>query len=1318
MDDDTFFTDDEDGDKKSSDGDDVFRRAAPKKKSTKTADDRAAPASVDDRFRGGVLGLLMLEDLPTGKDADRATERGLRLAQQSFVAAALDVVSSSHDDAVRPIRLPPVLRIACYEAPKKLYSDPRELASAAIDAAAVASGCAAAALVESLPDHLLRLQDAKRKFGRNVADAAIRRQLWDMDARFGNDEEASEASEASQGWWTPCDVRGAEAISACCLEGSLALDAATPPSTAIFRRLLGPSRVYAGDSVRIRTDRHVLIDRVAWVRAMRSAVLPKFVTPKQGGASAAVGSRVATVGGPTLKVPSVAESAKALAGTGEGILSNLRAALMACGVHDERTLMSDGDLISDVVRDVQAATAAVAASAKNEEDASDAPDADVAYSTVIADIEAFVAATLSRGPGGDAQASRGGAAPRGKRRGAAPSAPSAPDARAAACELSTLPGGSDRTFDDWLRCDSGTDATATAAQGHLSTAGPVLLAAGDDVLPRVLVYDHMRSVDPSSACLTATADRIRESGERVRDETDAAMTAAGAKRTGGAVFEDVRTELRAYAVVYDRIHRPPVVPLGGFTEAEAASIAAESAAIEANDELDYDGLLALGISDASHYSRLEPRAPAFAPKDRPDDFLALRGARTFSARDMLTELSASLGLSPPLGVAEERAVLDGLEYHMPSGEGEQARQLRRRIAEIRRRRIELMAKADSSGKQYDAVERKLMDRLRAEAAPKILSEVVVNLCAVLSAVVLSASPERVAAASGTSSALAACVASLRRGGAKNRKSAVDVDVNDLLACAAAGMLSGRLPPPTPTEVDLGPQIEAAERAVRAELPSGTPDLAVVAVVGTAADRGGADGTWPRDFRPLRSQRQPGRRSRASGSRQTTSTRLLSVLWDHVRAEHGARLRVQNSVVGVRSATACCAFAVSEPGREEEDASKGDDADAGTTGELTRWSALAGVSADIKRVLDEHADDRRGADERESQGVLAGIPMAGSVEPEILRDVAAAHVPAVEITQAHVFPFEPQPPPRPDEGTAEDGDDPGAMRLLLEKLRAEDPLLEAELVPPSSAQGAFAALQSETARRYEALVGALGVDGDAAADLYALLMHVRTDAGGPDEKNDNDWRIAAGFMRAELGPSLSRLATGARMTPALAADRDMSQVSSIISMSSTASPEATVALRARFRDLATACASAASTAPQLSAHVSVFAMWALSRAGEPSSVTEPRLEEASVRAASILFSRLVERATFNRSDRGAEEQVALQQKMEDARARVRAANDNLSDEQRELLREHRKIKRVDDAESAVGAPAALGSDAAKDDDGGRDNDGGPQVVDAIDMYATD
>ena len=1314
-------------------------------------------ALADERYRGGVMGLLMLgvESVP-GAIID---ERALRLAQHTFVGAA---TAGAAVAASSPSSNTPLLFLPAFEAARKLYHDPRELASAVGDAVSVCT--LRPGPQSSLPEYLMRREDARRKLGRSAPHDDVRRQLAALAQRFEAppplDVDGVDAGAVGRAM---APVDSADAVSWCALSGSLALAAKRAPPIAVLRRLVAqeepPVSVPAGRAV-------VVFGRRAWDRAMRTSSMPAFVrvdvaARRRFALSLRPGQEVDLhVSAPLLRPPSqdavpIPRTFKGVvvvgaAGTSFRLLNGWKNAMdgtdvvaatyaQAVGGGDaddvavsKTRLMrdagcpalilegEDGDddddddfavvgqptaaeamvaLCSDAgsVREVLLSTGAssvdrryadlvhlVQANVLAAEQAHDPPPVAVAVTfDVDAGAPSFIDAMMAFVSPATEEIVGGGAVEVAARR---PRKPHAAAVAAPSCDLPSLPGETDRSLRDWMRGGVAVEVEVACAQGHLRTAGPVLKADATGLL----VYDHIRTVDPSSTCRSAAAERLRAAEAAASDDVDDDDDHI---RTVG-----VGSALAAYASVLARLRSPvpPSVPpafLRRQREQNDHRVAAE-------DDAELEQSIVLGMADATHY-----RAMRDAYRARDEDAvlqLAAKKDPNNSNRKLLGEVAAMLGLSPPLGVAEERAVIDGLEYHMPSGEGEQARLLRRRIAEVRRRRVELMGKADRNGKSYDAVERKLLDRLRADAAPHMLAETVTTLCAVLSVVVLSVSPERVASA--PSAALASCLAStMQRGGRRpaRHQNKRNVGMTSLLACAAAGVLSGRLAPPAPSEVDLGPAIAGAERAVRAEMPS-LEKNAARRRLGGVAGRGGPSLAWPH-FRPLLAQQQQpsaGGRARRPDGRLGSAHLLLPALWEHVNGAHGARLHVpaaasapssaSGGYVGARSATACCAFAVAEPGEDVRDAT-------------TRWGALAESSTDIARALvaDRQLDDAAGS--------AADVGIQPASAPQALEQALAdPQVPPAD-REVLVVPagalFEPTPLPRAPAARPRGGTE--RFELFVERLGSE---VATELVPQPASE---AALSAETRSRFTALaVKTLRIDAAEADDVLAVITSV--------EDGDGE-RIASAFLRAELAPSLSRLATSARLTAALAADRDLAPVAAAIAQHAT--PAFAVAVRERLRALAAACGAAAPF-PEFAADTAVFAMWALSRAGED---LGPRVEEAVVRASSVMFARLTARVDLNRRDRYDLELVALQQKMEDARARARKEGEQLSAEQRELLRERRLVFRADvaaagdgggDGADAGGATAASpgwgeGDAANVDDDGGGGGDG---IIDARGMYS--
>jgi hypothetical protein len=85
---------------------------------------------------------------------------------------------------------------------------------------------------------------------------------------------------------------------------------------------------------------------------------------------------------------------------------------------------------------------------------------------------------------------------------------------------------------------------------------------------------------------------------------------------------------------------------------------------------------------------------------------------------------------------------------------------------------------------------------------------------------------------------------------------------------------------------------------------------------------------------------------------------------------------------------------------------------------------------------------------------------------------------------------------------------------------------------------------------------------------------------------------------------------------------------------------------------------------------VFLLWSLSRLaeGQPHEVGE-----SIVKVTAVLATRLAERLAHARRDRREVEETSLRERVDDARRLKRQAEEMLDDEQRQMLRELRRIK---------------------------------------------
>jgi hypothetical protein len=796
---------------------------------------------------------------------------------------------------------------------------------------------------------------------------------------------------------------------------------------------------------------------------------------------------------------------------------------------------------------------------------------------------------------------------------------------------------------------------ASAAQGHMRLADAVLVrsAAGDG-----LMYDHVRAVEPNEACNSALTLRLRRDEAALlisssRTGGDTGMWTALVKAWASAVRSAASTT-RAFRAGSTRTWKPPdeEVRLNASAEGE---------------EGDYDSMVAgiIGAADMPHYrsGTLGTFRDLSAAKNRD----AILDASVPAS--LLAEMAALIGLSPPIGISEQRVILDELETLMPGGEGEQGRQLRRRLADVKARRAELMVKADASGPKYEAIERRLIERLRADAEPKVLGETAAHIGAILSALVES-QPGRLASA--PSPALLSCLRGKTAGGGggslrSTKRSGASLAA--VLTCALSTVLSGRVLPPGPSDAEVTSYLQDAVGHIGADTDALARRLQQASSGGLEAKKSGDTPPWAH-FRPRPEQPepQPSRRGIAP------ARRLLSELWTHVRSEQptlalGAAVRTagrdrkrfqpQQSTASLLllhpAAAACCSYSTS--------------ADSSSA-----WSHLAANSEAIALALKSDQDLRRRGGESDARAVV-GIPPAtppnialsrqdyrAGVEDEggIISNKDWSSTEAMPVLSAETVLSALSPSNENIEET-----------LALVLSFGEGTPLADELSPGGGAD----ALASETARRFEDFGRRLAL-GHAADELRnALLLPLEDDELAADAV-----RVARGFLMHELGPTLSRLSRS-EVGGALSADRELSAVAGALS-SSEVTQEKAREVRTRLAALAAACPvtaraceaatlqgmSSAAVRPVAGA-ATVFVLWSVSRVSEGL----PRnAGEALSRALASLATRLAERLAHTRRDRYEEEETRLRERVDEARQKRRQAEESLTDEQREMLRELRRI----------------------------------------------
>jgi hypothetical protein len=603
-------------------------------------------------------------------------------------------------------------------------------------------------------------------------------------------------------------------------------------------------------------------------------------------------------------------------------------------------------------------------------------------------------------------------------------------------------------------------------------------------------------------------------------------------------------------------------------------------------------------------------------------------------------------------------------------------------------------------------------------------------------------------------ALSACTAAgaaARRGG-KTDTGAATVAMRDVLACAAAQTLNGLL------TADRRPGHDAVGEALDDAIARYTPLFSASAADDGDGGGGGGGGGGARSalaarFRPLPTPALPARRRAASGALAPAEARLLAALWAYTRSQHvlvrGQRVS-RHAGVGP---FACCTYPVLAQGQAQG-----------------RWAVLSAASSEVRGALDDALrlqlqPRARGGAASELSFVPSAVALTRPPEPPTA-PIAQTNAVAVAVAVAAAG----------DDGAAGDDDaagDDGVRRAL----GALPGLLSRSSTGATGAAGVRAAT---LARFDEVAAEALGVGHDkAAARARQPPQRQRQrqqqgkrqgrargrDGGEPDDGPQQDkggafgveqlrshafgaWhdaeelavrdedvvRAARGFVRFELVPSLRRLADPT-ISAALADDPELSGVAEALT---TADPSAARAVRVRLAELATALVAVAD--PEVPAavapDVAVYGVWAMMRAAAPQQEQEPARERpqdeelglrgAMLAAAAALLQRYAQRTDFNRRDARAyqSEQLRAKELLERARAKERAAEERLGDDEREARREFKRVVGVDFAALAADdglgdqlrdAPLADADEVAKANAAEASAHDGVEFVDAAGAY---
>lgn len=1059
--------------------------------------------SVDTRevWEGGVLGLLLSGD-GSGADEDYVVRRA-----STFYTAMLSVRAPQ-----RHRGYPPILKLPVANARKRLHAPLSDLDPHYLKLLDASDGCDLKKDYVDAHQPLTEHIDAVEKIrsDRSLSFSIAKERARGLMTRFIETKHES--------------ATGRTILQACPFEGARSTGEIRPPTGVLIRLdrcSTGAEKVEATDAV--------LVGRPAWRKALADVRMPKFgefnvSIAEMLSEPAASMSSEKELKDVTVKdiVDSVFDS------TG---LDNVRdfVRFIACG-HINPDLW---DAVSKKITDNSASS----------DDTKDLPDDGVRADPVWTVIQGDYLSGLNALNGLNELLNSVPIPKPPKIKGGAEEKETPPTG----CDLDTLP---DRPMESWIRDPSpeapgdppeahetkamkqhgvrtrfwdeyrsavsttGSEVLIGISQGHLRLAGPVMLAkknADGDSLDRLVypTYDHIRAVEPRGACRTFHAKALQslaasqeKAFEEVMSNAEEDVTRiAGTNRAWASLISDSKIRRR------DRVR-------GSIKNAVF-------------DSLEYrDDELELGIDDVFHYREVKQ-----VVDEGNGSFLQEPDAPS----KLLREMAYLLGVSPPLDVTEERTILDELEYHLPGGEGEQARILRKRIDDVKRRRNELMAKAGVGGRAYEAVENRLIDRLRKDSTVKIISETVVYIAILLSNTV----GDRIAES--PSGALRSCLelpANAKRaiGAAKVIKAKrgrrvggmgggegggeggmagtgggeAAIDLLSLLSCAGTTVIGTRCPPDAPPPPEAS-SVEIAKRIVAIKATMG--DVMVSSEGKT--QRKAKDDRGIHHFKPL-----PELHKNNTGS--------IAALWSHVRSS-------QVSVEGVliNPVSSCCSYD----------------------------SELSGIWTSIKvpPAGDIQLAYTIGIQPAKDLPIVTTFLNKNKLSSPTFVPVRIPDTFMVDpiVQEADIV-----------EGVEVEED----MSVLLEA----DPTLSSELVPP----GGLAALSQENKMRLDNL---MGNDND---ENVRNLLHPNGTQRAPEEAESA--RILSAFLRSELAPALRKMSSP-EITALLSADADIAKCSSELR-----DPET----RSRLSQLADACSAAshAETVMVLSSVVT-FALWATSTMGK-------------------------------------------------------------------------------------------------------------------------
>ena len=785
--------------------------------------------------------------------------------------------------------------------------------------------------------------------------------------------------------------------------------------------------------------------------------------------------------------------------------------------------------------------------------------------------------------------------------------------------------------------DVGGAAVASSVQGYLTASDVAHTRSGLTSFGESMRYDHLRVFD--APCITRMAASLRAASSL--NAESAARAAVKFYNLGDdgrqAIAEVNLNRIRIWAT-----HRR----LSLRTTSKTTLIATTTTTPIGYDDADE---FILSIADVAHYKRFTVPEPA-----------SLSTSASTAPKHLLAAFVDVLGDDVDLSAGERRAVLDNYEFYMQNVQAT----LERNILDVKRRRSELMNRANLRGDAYDAFERQLIERLRARSETERILDGVVVMAALL---LLLPGPTQAAphvmlqtkVIDAATEVLSAHGESYRPPELRRSNGIKNNNQND--SKIRGGSKTTTKKPETQAHQWLTEAILSRRQAIALEKPLGAviPSRAnsILATDDGAADTDESSGkghhhlAWPR-FRPVmgrvdqhRVSSTVNRRASSRLAARHATTKLISALGDHVQAQNALMLGF--NLKPLRNVNACCIRPVDTDGWSDLLAAAG--------GKIKAMHL--GV---MKAPLDEDRDVVLG---------LAHATHCISDNPPVV--VVSESTAAATTTIAVADPMTVE--------TMATGVDKAAVKRisgeegLVNLARAVvSGLLAADPVMPSVAKSArWDDLEAPYASAFRTLAGDVGLDDTATNELVARYVQGGQPAG-------DVLRDLRSFMRADLAPAIRRAAGIDTNGGGMGGDVQLRELvyrisSHLPAMEAADAITAITSVARHFAPILQASSVPASSGTErswvlLTGHACVGALRALTGAAPTGSRLAPVL--ASI--AGLVLRRWANKLHFNRSDTRDEDERAIKDEREAVKRERRRLDELMSDEAKELQRELKAV----------------------------------------------